>query len=49
MIYGRWIDKMKRSVADVRVVDVPGGGHYLFLTREADVLRELHTFLASLH
>lgn len=48
VLVNRWIDKVKRHVADVRVVDIPGGGHYLFLTREADVLREIHTFVASL-
>jgi hypothetical protein len=44
----RWIDKVKRHVADVRVVELPGAGHYVFLNREADVLREIHTFVASL-
>jgi hypothetical protein len=31
----------------VRVVDVPGG-HYLWITREPEVLREIHSFIASL-
>jgi pimeloyl-ACP methyl ester carboxylesterase len=48
VIVNRWIDKAKRNVRDVRVVDVPGGGHYLWITREAVVLREIHSFIASL-
>jgi non-heme chloroperoxidase len=48
VIIGRWIGKLKRHVPDARVVDVPGGGHYLFMTREADVLREIHAFIAGL-
>ena len=48
VLMNRWIDKVRRHVPDVRVVDVPGGGHYVFLTRESDVLREIHTFVASL-
>jgi non-heme chloroperoxidase len=48
VIVNRWIDKAKRNVRDVRVVDVPGGGHYLWITRETQVLREVHAFIASL-
>ena len=44
----RWVDNLKRSVPDVRVVDLPEAGHYVFLTREADVLRELKAFVADL-
>lgn len=31
-----------------RVVRLPNAGHYLFLTNEADVLREMNIFLAGL-
>jgi pimeloyl-ACP methyl ester carboxylesterase len=31
-----------------RFVDVPGGGHYLFMTKEAEVLREIHAFIVNL-
>jgi pimeloyl-ACP methyl ester carboxylesterase len=48
VLANRWIDKVKQHVADVRVVDLPGAGHYVFLTREADVLREIRTFVARL-
>jgi pimeloyl-ACP methyl ester carboxylesterase len=45
----RWVASLKRSVPDARVVDLPGAGHYVFLTREADVLRGLKEFVADLH
>jgi pimeloyl-ACP methyl ester carboxylesterase len=44
----RWVASLKRSVPDARLVDLPGAGHYVFLTRETEVLRELRTFVASL-
>ncbi len=48
VIFGRWADKLKAKVPDARVVDVPGAGHYLWVTREAQVLREIHTFIGGL-
>jgi pimeloyl-ACP methyl ester carboxylesterase len=48
VVVGRWTDKVKRNVPDARFVDVPGGGHYLWISREAQVLREVHAFLAGL-
>jgi non-heme chloroperoxidase len=48
VVVGRWTDKVKRNVPEARVVDVPGGGHYLWITREAQVLREVRAFIASL-
>jgi non-heme chloroperoxidase len=47
-IFNKWIDKIKRHVSDVRVVDLPGAGHFVFLTKEPDVLHEIHAFVASL-
>ena len=44
----RWVDNLKRSVPDARLVDLPGAGHYVFITREADVLRELKAFVENL-
>lgn len=49
VLVNRWIDKVKRHVTDVRIVDLPGAGHYVFLTRESDVLHEIRTFVASVH
>jgi hypothetical protein len=42
------IENLKRSVPSARVVDLPGAGHYLFLTREAEVLSEMHRFVMTL-
>lgn len=44
----RRIANLKRSVPSARVVPLPGAGHYLFLTREADVLSEMHRFVMAL-
>jgi pimeloyl-ACP methyl ester carboxylesterase len=44
----RWTASLKRSVPAARLVDLPGAGHYVFLTRETDVLRELRAFLGRL-
>ena len=48
VVVGRWTDKLKRKVPNARFVDLPGAGHYVFLTKEADVLREIHSFVARL-
>jgi pimeloyl-ACP methyl ester carboxylesterase len=39
---------IKRASGGVRVVILPGANHYLFLSNEAEVLRELRSFLAGL-
>jgi non-heme chloroperoxidase len=44
----RWAGNLKQGVPHARLVDLSGAGHYVFLTREAEVLRELRAFLASL-
>jgi non-heme chloroperoxidase len=41
-------DALKRRVPDARIVELPGANSYLFLSNEADVLRELRAFLAEL-
>jgi pimeloyl-ACP methyl ester carboxylesterase len=33
---------------NARFVDLPGAGHYVFLTKEVEVLREIHSFVAAL-
>ncbi|HTE45238.1 MAG TPA: alpha/beta hydrolase [Gemmatimonadaceae bacterium] len=38
---------VRRAAPYARVVDVPGASHYVFLTNEADVVREINAFLAS--
>jgi pimeloyl-ACP methyl ester carboxylesterase len=42
------ITTFKRSVPSARVVELPGAGHYLFLTREAEVLSGMHSFVTTL-
>lgn len=39
---------LKRSVPSARVVELRGSGHYLFLTRAAEVLSEMHRFVTTL-
>ena len=47
-VFDRWSANLKRGVPDAKVVDMPGATHYLWMTREADVLREIRAFIASL-
>ena len=44
----RWVKNLKSGVPGARLVDLPGAGHFVFLTREAEVLRELGSFVAGL-
>jgi len=37
------------GVPSARVVRLPRANHFVFLSHEADVLREMQSFLASLH
>jgi pimeloyl-ACP methyl ester carboxylesterase len=48
IVFGRWITKLERGVPHPRLVYYPGAGHYVYFTREADVLREIHAFIAAL-
>ncbi len=47
------IAKQEKSVEDAvptaRVVTVHGANHYVFLSNETEVMREMHAFLAELH
>jgi non-heme chloroperoxidase len=45
----RWMKDLKSAVPEARFVNLPGAGHFVFLTKEADVLRELKAFAADLH
>jgi len=47
-VFDRWKANLKRGVSDARIVDMPGATHYLWITREADVLREIHAFVRGL-
>jgi non-heme chloroperoxidase len=41
----RWQANLKGAVPAAHIVELPGAHHYLFQDEEADVLRELHSFL----
>jgi non-heme chloroperoxidase len=45
----RYKKSLKTAPGGVRIVELPGANHYVFLSNEADVLRELSVFLGSLH
>jgi len=44
----RWADNLKRSVPNARLVDLPGAGHHVFLTREGEILSGMHSFVTTL-
>jgi non-heme chloroperoxidase len=45
----RVTDAFQKGVPSARVVLLPHADHYVFLSNEADVLREMRAFLAGLH
>jgi pimeloyl-ACP methyl ester carboxylesterase len=45
----RSIGKLQSGVPGARVVELAGANHYLFLSDEPNVLREIRPFLAGLH
>jgi pimeloyl-ACP methyl ester carboxylesterase len=47
-VFDRWSANLKRGVPDAKVVDMPGATHYLWITREDDVLREIRAFVGRL-
>lgn len=42
-----WRARLKASVPDAQILELPGAGHYIFMTREADVLRAVDTFIVA--
>lgn len=44
----RYKTNLLKAKGGVRIVDLPQADHYLFLSNEADVLREMRVFIASL-
>ena len=48
IVFARRTDKVTQHVPDARMVYLGHVGHYVFITREARVLREIHTFIADL-
>lgn len=45
----RWKKNLQNAPGGVRIVDLPGANHYVFLSNDVDVLRELSAFLTGLH
>lgn len=43
----RRMRNLQSGVPRARVIELPGANHYVFLSNEADVLRELRVFLAT--
>jgi non-heme chloroperoxidase len=44
----RWMKNLRSSLPDARFVDLPGAGHFVFLTRQAEVLAQIRKFVADL-
>jgi hypothetical protein len=47
IVFRRWTDKLRRGVPAARVLYFPDAGHFVHMTREVDVLREIHAFIAE--
>jgi pimeloyl-ACP methyl ester carboxylesterase len=47
-LYSRWQRDLLAGVPWARIVELPGAGLYMFLSNEADVLREIRAFAATL-
>jgi len=40
---------VEKGVPTAHVITIPGANHYVFLSNEAEVLKYIDAFLASLH
>jgi len=47
-LYSLWQRQLRAAVPTARIVDLPGANLFMFLTHEADVLREVRAFAATL-
>ena len=47
-IYSRWQDDLRAAVPTARIVELPVANPFMFLSNEADVLREIRAFAATL-
>jgi pimeloyl-ACP methyl ester carboxylesterase len=47
-IADRWSAKLTKAVPNPKLIDLSGAGHYVFLTRETEVIRETRRFLEGL-
>jgi len=46
--FGALADAFEKGVPTARVVRLPHASHYVFLSNETDVLREMNAFLGTL-
>jgi non-heme chloroperoxidase len=44
----RWVKRLMSDAPKFRMIDLPGAGHFVFLTREAEVLKEIRKFAEGL-
>lgn len=47
-MYTRWQQELRAAVPPARIVELPGANLYMFLSNEADIIRELRAFASSL-
>ena len=47
-MYAGWQQDLRAAVPSARIVELPGANIYMFITHEADVLREIRAFAAPL-
>ena len=47
-MYTRWQDDLRAAVPTARIVELPAANPFMFLSNEADVLREIRAFAATL-
>lgn len=45
----RQVKAVETGLPSARVVKLPGGHHYIYLSNESDVLREMRSFVSGLH
>ena len=44
----KWQADLRAGVPDARIVDLPGANLYMFVSNEADIIREIRAFAATL-
>jgi pimeloyl-ACP methyl ester carboxylesterase len=47
-LYTRWQQSLRAAIPTARIVELPGANLYMFLSNEADVLRKIRAFAATL-
>ena len=47
-LYTRWQQSLRAAIPTAQIVELPGANLYMFLSNEADVLREIRAFAATL-